>query len=531
MFTTLRVTLRRNRALRPLAASLAALLALAYLLTSLVPRALAAPSLAASPTVTLGTYYGGSNEDDVFDMTVDASGIYLTGRTYSSNLPGTSGQLKGSTDMFVAKLNPAGTQLLWGFYIGGSKHDQGNAITSDGKGSIYVTGSTDSPDFPVTPGADQETFGGFTDIVTLRLDAASGAVRWATYLGGDNLDEGNGIALDDQGGVYIAGWWAQGDALVAKYEAATGRGEWGRAFGGYGEEKANALALDAQGNIWVTGKTDAIGTENDFVIAGPALQTKCGSGDVYGSCGADGFVTKLSPNGQEVLYSSFLGGDYNGSETGSGGDEGAAIAIDTQGYVYVAGKTFATNFPTKNPLQISKRGAENFTDGFLTKISPDGSALMYSTYLGGEKWDEVRAIVIDAQGNASVTGFTGSQDFPLKDSLQDTLGNGVCDVGGYERWCYDAFVTQVNPAGALRSSTYLGGALDDMGYALAHGGDGAIYLAGASKSQADQGFPITPGVFQPHKAFSSDGFVVRIGESTAGNPAQRYRIYLPLMVR
>lgn len=512
---------------RRLTIVLLALIAFGWL-ASLAPVVLAAPAL------TLGSYYGGKSDDYIHDVAVDSTGIYLTGYSYSNNLPNASGKLNGSTDMFVTKLNPAGSAVLWSVYIGGSDDDRGNALVSDGQGSLWVTGSTDSRDFPVTADADESSFSGFTDIVTLKLDAATGATRYATYLGGDNLDEGRDIVLDGRGGVYVAGWWGQADALVVKYDT-NGKGLWGRAFGGSGEEVANALALDAQGNIWTTGKTDGIGIANAFdgLDAGSIMNT-CGAGDVYGSCGADAFVSKLSPDGDTVLYSTFLGGSY--TEAGSGSDEGADIAIDAQGNIFVVGKTLAANFPLKSPIQATKAGADNFADSFLTKLTPDGRSIVYSTYLGGEEWEQAEAVVVDGQGNAYVTGHTGSKDFPLKDPFQGLLGNGVCSIGGGERYCYDAFVTQVGPSGALGWSSYLGGGLDELGYGLALDGAGGLLLAGYSDSHANQGFPVTAGAAQTTKGFGWDGFVVRIGGQGSGpgtqpgpDPNKPYRVALPMV--
>ncbi|HEU5086568.1 MAG TPA: SBBP repeat-containing protein, partial [Roseiflexaceae bacterium] len=469
----------------------------------------ASPARVASAPLTLGTYYGGSSDDQVNDVAVDSTGIYITGRTYSNNLPGMTGKVKGYTDMFVTKLSPDGGSVLWARLIGGRDDDEGFAIVADGQGNVYVTGSTDSDDFPVTPNADQPNFSGFTDITVMRLNASTGATDWATYLGTDNWDEGHDIALDGQGHVYVAGWWQQQDAVLLKYDAATGAGLWGKAWSNNAEGKANGLAIAPDGSIWVTGETDAMGTTSDFNVVGPALQTTCGAGDSYGSCGTDAFLTRFSPDG-DIIYSSFFGGSFSGGEVDSGSDTGRGIAVDGQGNVYLVGQTFASNFPLKNAFQATQGGAQNFSDGFVSKIKPDGSAILYSTYLGGEAWDEARAITVDAAGNAAVTGYTGATDFPVKDALYDKLGNGICDVGGSERYCYDAFLTLVGPDGSLQNSTFLGGGLDELAYGMTRGADGAYYIVGETGSSLNQGFPITVGAVQTQKGLNDDGFVIRI---------------------
>lgn len=485
-----------------------------------LPMLVALTASAAPATVSFGSYFGGGSDDNVLAVTTDASGIYLTGRTYSDNLPGTSGPLNGSNDLFVAKLSPDGVRLLWAARIGGSGGEEGRAIVSDGKGAIYVTGRTDSPDFPTTPGVEQRTFGGFDDVVILRLDAATGATRWSTYFGQSNLDEGNGIALDSTGAVYVAGWWAQNDAVLLKFDAASGVGIWGQAWSQRDDARATALAIAPDGSIWVTGGTEVIGA-SQFEIVGPAVQPVCGSRGADNVCARDAFVTRLSGADGALLYSSFLGG--------AGQDEGAAIAVDPQGYVLVAGKTLASDFPTRNALQPTRAGAANFSDGFLARLTPDGSSLVYATYLGGAKWDEARALVVDEQGNATIAGLTGSQDFPTKDALQGALGDGVCELGGFERYCYDAFVTRVNAAGALGWSSYLGGGSDDLGHSLAlH--EGAVLVAGRTASFA--GMPTSAGAFQNRKGFGDDGFLIRLGgDGDSQPPPGPQRVYLPLLRR
>jgi hypothetical protein len=203
----------------------------------------------------------------------------------------------------------------------------------------------------------------------------------------------------------------------------------------------------------------------------------------YGGGISDAFVAKLNPTGSALIYSTYLGG--------SGEDDGLSIVLGSSGDAYVTGVTDSLNFPTMNPLQSANGGG---SDAFVSKINPDGSALIYSTYLGGSGNEDTSvgglagAIAVDSTGNAYVTGFTGSTNFPVTRGAFRTICKSPCAAQG------NAFVTKINPDGsALVYSTYLGGNNLDYGNGIAVDNAGNSYVTGFTDSST---FPVTPGAFQ-----------------------------------
>src|SRR6266446_8180632 len=230
-------------------------------------------------------------------------------------------------------------------------------------------------------------------------------------------------------------------------------------LGGSGYDSGAAIAVDASGNAYVTGFTRS----PNFPATAGSFQTSCGT---TGTCNGyfwDAFVTKLTANGQ-IVYSSYLGG--------SGNDMGKAIAVDASGSAYVAGQTFSSNFPTTAGAFKTIYGGAG--DAFVAKLSPGGTALQYSTYLGGSGTDNAEGIAVDINGNAYVTGQTYSTDFPTVAAIQAVNGGNQDS---------DAFVTEINSSGAaLVYSTYLGGSSMDWGEAIAVDASGNAYVAGFTRS-------------------------------------------------
>ena len=299
------------------------------------------------PVLVYSTYLGGSGFDQGLGIAVDGTGqAYVTGSTTSTNFP-TATPLQatnaGGDDAFVTKLNAAGTSLLYSTWLGGSSNDIGTSIAVDATGQTYVTGVTSSTNFPTTS-PFQATFAGSQDAFVTKLSATGTSLLYSTYLGGSGSDNGTSIAVD------------------------------------------------ATGQAYVTGMTDS----TNFPTANPIQATFAGS--------EDAFVTKLNAAGASLLYSTYLGGD-----------QGFGIAVDTAGQAYVTGPT---DFPTATPLQATKAGGR---DAFVTKLNAAGASLLYSTYLGGNGFDEGRGIAVEATGQAYVTGRTGSTDFPTVTPLQATL--------------------------------------------------------------------------------------------------------------
>jgi hypothetical protein len=443
------------------------------------------------PVLRYSTYLGGSGNDYVYGIAVDAAGnAYVTGQTDSANFPTTNplaGTNAGNNDAFVTKLNAAGDALVYSTYLGGSGVDSGNRIAVDVEGNAYLTGNTTSTNFP-TMNPLQASLGGTSNAFVTKLNAVGNALVYSTYLGGSGRDGGYGIAVDVEGNAYVTGYTTSTnfptvnpfqaslggteDAFVTKLNTAGNAVVYSTYLGGSDGDAGDGIAVDVEGNAYVTGFTYS----TDFPTKNP-FQASLGGAQ-------DAFVTKLDGVGNAAFYSTYLGG--------SGYDYGYGIAVDAAGNAYVTGYTTSTNFPTVNPFQASLDGTE---DAFVTKLNTAGNAVVYSTYLGGSGGDGGYGIAVDAAGNAYVTGYTYSTDFPTKNPFQATLGGGS-----------DAFVVKFNTSGnAVVYSTYLGGSGGDGGYGIAVDA-GNAYVTGPTYSA---NFP-TMNPFQAASGGSSDAFVAKI---------------------
>jgi hypothetical protein len=468
------------------------------------------------PVLIYSSYLGGSGFDQGYAIAVDTLGnAYVTGNTAATDFPTTAGAFQtnyGGGDAFVAKLNPAGTALVYSTYLNGAS---GNGIAVDAAGNAYVTGEAGPTNFPTTPGAFQTSPMGFDAFVT-KLNPAGSALVYSSRFGGNFDDFGRGIALDGADNAYITGWtvcrstpctfptvnafqadYAGGnnDAFVTKidgsgsaliYSTYLGGGQIINAKDDWGE----GIAVDGAGSAYVTGYTYA----PDFPVTAGAYDTTRN--------GLDAFVTKFTPDGRSLVYSTFLGG--------IGRDQGQGIAVDASGNAYVTGATESSDNPFTaayegfpvTPGAFQMRGS---FDAFVTKLNPKGSALIYSTYLGGSAGvDRGWAIALDSAGNAYVTGDTTSRDFPTSNAIQATYGGGMSD----------AFMTKLNATGSgLAYSTFLGGTLTDEGRGIALNGSGDAYVTGDTSSSD---FPTVNAVQIGNGGGLNnhdDAFVVRIGNS------------------
>ena len=456
------------------------------------------------PSLSYSTYLGGTGGDVATAITIDSAGdAYVVGATNSTDFPvSTSPYQKttgGGSDAFVTEFKPDGGQLVFSTYLGGNAFDKANGVAVDSSGNVYVVGYTASPDFPTTKGAFQTTYGGNGNAFVVKLASGGSSLTYSTYFGGSGGDFGLGIVIDSAGDAYITGSTGstnfpvaqafQGtlgggsDAFVAEVKPDGSAPVFSSYLGGAGADSGQGIALDSSGNIYVTGFTYS----TNFPVASPLQAENAG--------GSDAFVTKLRPSGAGIIYSGYLGGSAN--------DRGYAIAVDSGGNVYVSGDTFSSNFPTTPapgpaPFQAANGGGD---DAFVAKLNAAGNALDYSTYLGGAGADQAFGIALDGAGDAYVTGYTLSSNFPTENPLDGTFGGGTCNISS----CADAFVTEVNPqGGALVYSTYLGGSGADFGQAVAVDSTGNAYVTG---STASTNFPAIGGAFQ--SAFT--------GTSSAGN--------------
>jgi hypothetical protein len=456
--------------------------------------------LVIDPVLSYSTYLGGAGNDFVQGIAVDSSGnAYIVGETQSTDFP-TADPLQanggGYSDAFVTKLNASGSALVYSTYLGGTGDtDSGLGITVDTSGCAYVTGRTDSSDFP-TASPFQASQHGNGDAFVTKLNASGSVLVYSTYLGGTGSEYGVGIAVDTSDNAYVTGYTystdlptanpfqanrgGSYDAFVTKLNASGSALIYSTYLGGSEFDEGWGIAVDSSGCAYVTGHAYSI----DFPTAN-AFQSSHGGGDEEN----DAFVTKLNASGSALLYSTYLGG--------SSFDMSRSIAVDSSGNAYVTGYTGSTNFPTANPVQSNHGGG--YSDAFVTKLSTSGSALLYSTYLGGSGSDSGDGIAVGSSGNAYVTGYTGSSNFPTASPFQ--ASNNGDD---------DAFITKLNTSGSsLLYSTYLGGSGGDSSRGIVVDSYGNVYVTGVTTS-AD--FPAA-NAFQSSNSGGFDAFVMKINLS------------------
>ncbi len=452
---------------------------------------------------------GGIGDDEGHSIAVDSAGnTYVTGVTTSAQatFPEVAGPdltYNGRTDAFVAKIKADGSGLVYAGYIGGDGDDAGHSIAVDVNGNAYVTGWTASTQatFPVL-GALDGTFNGAIDAFVAKINPSGTALSYCGYIGGDDEDEGLGIAVDAAGRAHVTGLTASSeatfpelvgpglmfkggvDAFVARIKADGSGLDYAGYLGGSGDDQGRSIAVDASGNVYVAGLTTS--TEKSFLMTGSL-------GPVFNGA-TDAFIAKINSTGTAVTYSGFVGG--------SGIDEAYGIAVDASGSAYVTGRTTSTEatFPELVGPDLSFNGA---IDAFVAKVNPAGSALDYAGYIGGSGDDEGFGIAVDSAGSAHVTGRTTSSEasFPKSNAFDLTL-NGASD----------GFIAKVNPTGnALTYAGYLGGNGLEEGFGAAINGLRQVYVVGRTTS--DTGFPLLVG---PGLSFSgaSDAFAMRIDDSS-----------------
>ena len=452
------------------------------------------------PVVNFSTYLGGSGNESGFGTAVDLAGnTWIVGNTDSIDFPLASplqGVNGGESDVFVAKLDATGSNLLYATYLGRSASDTGNGVAIDTAGNAYITGITTSGDFP-TANAIQVNKGVGSDAFVTKLNQTGSALVFSTYLGGSSNDSGRAIAVDAGGSAYITGDTPSADfPTVSALQASLGGHDafltklnpvgsalvYSTFLGGDGLDIGYSIAVDGSANAYVAGGT----TSTNLPTVNPIQASLAGD--------RDAFVSKINATGSALLYSTYLGGSLY--------DEPKGIAVDQGGNAYVTGPTESTNFPIANALQPISAGS----DSFVTKLDPAGSTLIHSTYLGGNGSDATSGIAVDSLGNAYVVGTTESTNFPTKNPIQANKGGGSLD----------AFVTVLNSAGStLIYSTYLGGnGSFDFGRGIAVDDNGAAYVTGSTTST---NFPTTNPI-QPFFAGAQDGFVTKISNQPPNQP-------------
>lgn len=438
-------------------------------------------------TILYSTFIGGSRADGATGIDVDSNGnVFLTGFTSSSDFPTTSGAFqtahKGQSDVFVSKLNSAGSAFLYSTLLGGSKDDVPLGIATDTTGNAFVAGVTFSTDFPVTQGSLQPTLtagncsqtSGYQspcpDAFVTELNNSGTAIAYSTYLGGSSFDAAANIALDSAGSAYVTGITASGDfpTTSGSYQSTTSGG-----------------------------------------TCGPSKSTH--------PC-TQGFVAKLNPSGSTLDYSTYFG-------ESDGDTMGTAIAVDGSGNAYVAGITNSGSLQTTGQSFTvgtcgSTTNAFNCPDAFVAKFNSAGSALSYMTYLGGASYDLATDIRLGPSDDAYVVGGTTSLDFPVTNSAaQVNFGGGSCttDINStsYTVNCPNAFLTVLGATGSNLYSTFLGGAGGGAAFGVAVDTSGNAYLAGTTVSSD---FPVA-NAEQPQLAGDSEAFVAKISGISASTAA------------
>ncbi len=500
--------------------------------------------LVIDPTLAYSTYLGGSSIDGANSIAIAPDDTaFVTGGTFSTNFPVVHPVLPygGDEDAFVGKVSSDGSTLLYATYLGGTNQDYGSGIAVDTFGDAYVTGSTDSPDFPVTPlvfdtlcGSDGKCGASYNvngDIVfngfVTELNPAGSSLAYSSFIGGYQETEGNAIAIDSAHDAYITGEigppilcvqncpayyfvvdggfqganGGAGDAFVLKVDATASDALYSSYLGGADEDIGFGIAADASENAYVTGLTYSSQSETPpFPITGNALQSTYGGG-------GDAFLVKVNTNttgSASLLYSSYIGGNAL--------DQGSGIVVDSSNNAYITGTTTSTaaTLGFKVPAGVYQADCALDTlgqcegDAFIAKLNPTlsgAASLLYFTYFGGSEAEAGYGLALDPSNNVYVTGSTDSSDLPVtSDVFQSQYGGGDAD----------AFVAELTLAGKgtadLDYSSYLGGSNTDTGYGIAVDISGNAYVAGQTCSND---FPVADA-FQSAPGGSCDAFVSKV---------------------
>jgi len=448
------------------------------------------------------TFIGGSWYDYGYSIALDEGGnVYITGGTSSSHYPTTSGAYdegyNGGSDVFVSRLNSSLSTLLASTFIGGSGWDYSYCIALDGGGNVYITGKTESSDYPTTSGAYDESFNGYDDVFVSKLNSSLSNLLSSTFIGGSSSDYGYSIALDGDGNVYITGKTGSSsypttsgaydesfngykDVFVSKLNSSLSNLLASTFIGGSRYDYGYCIALDGGGNVYITGGTSS---SNYPTTSGAYDESFNGDDDV--------FVSKLNSSLSTLLSSTFIGG--------SDDDYGRSIALDGGGNVYITGKTDSSDYPTTSGAY--DESFNGYKDVFVSRLNSSLSTLLASTFIGGSDDDRGYCIALDRGGNVYITGYTESSDYPTTSGAYDEGHNGGSDV----------FVSRLNSSlSNLLSSTFIGGGRYDYGRSIALDGGGNVYITGYTDSS---NYPTTSGAYDESHNGYEDVFVSRLNSN------------------
>lgn len=469
--------------------------------------------------VAYATYFGGKAFDQAREVIVYPDGSVLVGgMTASSSLPTTEGVVQPKYggedpsvghggihggDAFLIRLSADGTRILIATYFGGSKQERGvYGMALDSEGNIVIGSATRSPNLPTTDGCYQPKYGGPTaDMYAAKLSPDMKKLLWCTYVGASKTDwPRGGLAVDDQDNVYLVGGTdspdfplTEGafqrqrkgnkrDAAIVKLKHDGSSIIWSTLLGGGDGEGLMGVRVDASG-VYVAGHTQS----RDFPVTAGAAQATLGGK-------SDCFFAKLSRDGGRLLYATYLGGKEN-----EFAEHRPLLLAD--GSVVLTGVTGSPDFPTTPGA--AQRRLKGKTDGFITKLSPDGRRFTFSTLLGGSDGEFFLMPTPDKQGNLYFVGTSRSRDFPVTpDAVQGTF------AGASGKWDGDGVLAILSPDGSkLLYATYLGGKGSDLIRSVALGPEGEIYLVGSTSSPD---FPVTPDAAQTTLRGNADAFIVKL---------------------
>jgi hypothetical protein len=408
----------------------------------------------AIPSIVWSTYWGGSDYDYGFGLTVDAAGYpYVVGYTYSNDFTlstpalcpawgsaawNAAGVSTYGPHAFITEFNPTGG-LYYSRYLAGNSSDYARSVAVDTSYNVFITGYTYStnpataagtfPAFPATTGAIQTVNNGNSEAFVTKLNI-SGVMLWSTYLGGAGYEQGNGITCDSAGNnCYVTGYTNSGlpgipfpanvpgatanlgnyDAFVTSLTAAGGL-NWSRYLGGSNADYGNAIQLDPGGTLlYVTGYT--LSADQYSPTPTPAFPTTAGSLKQHSSNYWEGFLTQIAAPSGAINWSTYLGGSSQNTPR--------AVAVGPSGNIFVTGDTWSYDFPNKGAVQASNAG---YNDAFLIKVYPSGANYAWATYLGGNNYDYGYGVAVDSTGVLYVCGNTVSPNFPTQNALRASLG-------------------------------------------------------------------------------------------------------------
>lgn len=450
------------------------------------------------PVFDFSTYIGGAQADAISAMALGQDGsIYLTGQSASAKLFGVgTGTAAGSGKVLVVRLSPGGASVLYAVLIGGSGSDQGAGIAVDASGAAYVTGFSNSSDFPTTSGVFHTADAQGWNAIAVKLDAAGTRV-YSTILGGTGSDWGSAIAVDSQGRAVVTGQTISADYPVTAqaYQRLFAGSQdcfvtmlsgdatslvFSTFLGGSDLDSCRAVALSSTGTITLAGSTRSA----NFPVLG-AFQSKTGGF-------LDGFVTQMNGTGSALLSSSYLGG--------IGEDQISSVALDGSDYVYVAGTTSAqSGFPGTGAGVVTKNGTGK--NAFACKIAPSLASLNWCSIVGGSGDDYANAMALLSDGKVVVAGQTTSVNLPVVNAVQSVF------QGASDAW----FAILSSTGGQWETVSYAGGSGSNTANAVQTVGDN-ILLAGTTSSQNLQS---TSGALQSTSGGGDDGFLQEIAAGDA----------------